>query len=162
MRTWCTTQGISTCQEQSGWWEGKNNAGKANVSPEVPWGFCDWEAAVPVGCLAAGLGGQHCAARRDRQILHCSAAPEHNSCVWEGALRSAGPRTQAASPSSINSSVSSTNPRLCCRVVSAQAGGRDLEADFYSPGELSFPPRMGPGEERGGCAWGHAGGGRCT
>lgn len=104
----------------------------------------DWEAAVPVGCLAAGLGGQRSAARRDRQILRCSAAPEHSSHVWEGALRSAGPRTEAASPSSINSSVSSTNPRLCCRVVSARAGGRDLEADFYSLGELSFLPGWVP------------------
>lgn len=85
-------------------------------------------------------------ARRDRQMFRCSAVPENNSLVWERALCPAGLGTEAASPSSINSSASSTNLRLCCWVVSAPAGDGNLETHFYSLGEVSFPPRMDPDE----------------
>lgn len=81
-------------------------------------------------------------ARRDRQMFRCSSVPKNNSLVWERALRSAGPGTEAASPSSINSCASSTNLRLCRWVVSALAGDGNLETDFYSLGEVSFPPRV--------------------
>lgn len=87
-------------------------------------------------------GASTLSARRDWQMFHCSTIPENNSLVWERALRSAGPGTEAASPSSVNSSASSTNLCLCCWVVSALAGDGNMETDFYSLGEVSFPPRM--------------------
>lgn len=83
-------------------------------------------------------------ARRAQQMFCCSTVPENNSLVWEGVHRSPG--TEAASPSSINSSTSSTNLRLCCWVVSAPTGDRNLETDFYPLDEVSFPPGMDPKE----------------
>lgn len=101
--------------------------------------------AVGSAGLAEGWKGASApSARRVRQMFLCSAVPKNNSLVWERALQLLGPGTEAASPSSINSSASSTNLRLCCWVVSALAGDDNLETDFYSEDEVSFPSRMDP------------------
>lgn len=113
-------------------------AGRPLRSVQQRGGFCQ-----PCCGLEGASAASSC---RDWQMLCCSAVPENNSLVWERALRSAGPGTEAASPSSINSSASSTDLRLCCCVVSALAGDRNLEADFYSLDEVSFPPGTDPGE----------------
>lgn len=75
----------------------------------------------------------------------CSVVPENNSLVWEEPSVLLD-QEQAASPSSINSSASSSSLRLCCWVVSAPAADGNLETDSYSLVEVSFPPRTDPSE----------------
>lgn len=123
-----------------------SRSGSAPLLLETSLFFLSSNAAGFVGLAEGWKGVSAPSARRDRQMFCCSAVPENNSLVWERALRSAGPGTEAASPSSMNSSASSTNLHLCCWVVSALAGDGNLETDFYSLGEMSFPARMGPGE----------------
>lgn len=101
-------------------------------------------AAGSAGLAEGWKGASAPSARRVRQMFLCSAVPKNNSLVWERAFHLVGPGTEAASPSSINSSASSTNLRLCCWVVSALAGAGNLETDFYSEDEVSFPSRMDP------------------
>lgn len=149
----CGWRGSRLCRPREPFWLCTPLAGRPLCSVQQCCVFCQ---------PCCGLeGASTVSSCRDRQMC-CSAIPENNSLVWERALHSAGSGTEAASPSSINVSASSTNLRLCCCVVSALAGDRNLETDFYSLDEVSVPPGMDPGEtsqpgvsqeEDVGCQW---------